>query len=299
MIFYLLLLLFGIFMLIYSFNLISYNKRVLSFMELVDTHIPEVNIKKIPFSIKLKLALLKYFQPIYNHQTGLSIKKLLFLILLAVVLLILNSMFLRLPSFLVFLLSIPFGMYIINRINQIQIKNDFEKNFPEAIVVLNGAISSGNNITQALEYYAQNSNGAIADEFKLITKSLNIGEDPAKVFAASYNRLPFRNYYFFLITILVSLKSGAKLKEILARLGESTSRAKAMERKKFAMTSEARMSAKITAAIPFVFLFLMKFISPDNFDYILNDPTGRYILYYFLSSEFIGMAMIMFFMRKL
>ncbi|BCX78551.1 type II secretion system F family protein [Campylobacter sp. 19-13652] len=296
--FYLLLLCFGIFTFIYALRLSSHNKKVLAFMELVDAHIPDSKPKQIGATLKLKLALARYFTPIYS-DAKLRIRPFLFLIFTIIALSVLNDMFLRLPSAVVLVVGVLLGMSMINKFNQVRIKNDFEKNFPEAIVVLNGAISSGSNITQALEYYSQHASGAIADEFKLIVRSLNIGEDPAKVFASSYKRLPFRNYYFFLITILVSLKSGAKLKEILARLGESTSRAKAMERKKLAMTSEARMSAKITAAIPFVFLFLMKFISPENFDYILNDPSGRYILYYFLGSEFVGMAMIMFFMRKL
>lgn len=298
MIFYLALLCFGLFGLVYSLKLASYNKKVQSFMELVDVHIPDTRAKSISFDAKLKLWLGRYFNPIYS-QSKLHTKPFLFMVFVMIAFFVLNDMFLRLNLLIPLFTSVIFSIYLINKFNQIRIKNDFEKNFPEAIVVLNGAISSGSNITQALEYYSQNASGAIANEFKLITRSLNIGEDPAVVFASSYKRLPFRNYYFFLITILVSLKSGAKLKEILARLGESTSKAKAMERKKLAMTSEARMSAKITAAIPFVFLFLMKFISPDNFDYILNDPNGRYILYYFLGSEFIGMAMITFFMRKL
>lgn len=65
------------------------------------------------------------------------------------------------------------------------------------------------------------------------------------------------------------------------------------------MTSEARTSSKITAGIPFVFLVLMKFIAPQNLDYILYDQTGRLVLYYFLASEFLGMMIILFLMRKI
>ena len=65
-----------------------------------------------------------------------------------------------------------------------------------------------------------------------------------------------------------------------------------MERKKFAMTSEARISAKIVGATPFVFLFLLQFLSPENFEFIMFSEPGRPILYYMLVSETIGLAII-------
>lgn len=299
MTFYILLMIFGILMLYYSIKTIQSIKKINSYVELADMRVPGTSRKKISNFTKLKNKTIDYFAPVYSRVDGLYVRGFLFLVVVCIAFIIVNHTFLKLNVTIPIILGVVVGNFMVKKIQEVRIKNDFEKNFPEALIVLNGAISSGSNVTQALEYYAYSSEGAISDEFKSIIKSLSIGEDPAKVFANSYYRLPFRNYYFFLIAILVSLKSGAKLKEILSRLGTATSKAKAMERKKLAMTSEARMSAKITAAIPFAFLFLMKFISPENFDYILNDPTGRYVLYYFLASEFIGMAMIMFLMRKL
>lgn len=65
------------------------------------------------------------------------------------------------------------------------------------------------------------------------------------------------------------------------------------------MTSEMRMSSKITGAIPFVFLILLKFISPENFQFVLEDQQGRVLLYYLIGSEVTGLLVIKFLMRKL
>lgn len=65
------------------------------------------------------------------------------------------------------------------------------------------------------------------------------------------------------------------------------------------MTSEMRMSSKITGAIPFIFLVLLKFISPENFQYVLEDEDGRILLYYLIGSEVVGLLVIKFLMRKL
>ena len=71
-----------------------------------------------------------------------------------------------------------------------------------------------------------------------------------------------------------------------------------MEKKKFAMTSEARYSAKIVGALPFIFLIIMRYLSPENFQYIFETETGNIILWYVILSEVIGMGIIQILMRS-
>ena len=42
----------------------------------------------------------------------------------------------------------------------------------------------------------------------------------------------------------------------------------------------------------------MKYLSPENFDFIINDPTGQLILYYVIASECIGMLIIWLLLRR-
>ncbi|MEB3499651.1 protein dehydratase, partial [Pasteurella multocida] len=63
-------------------------------------------------------------------------------------------------------------------------------------------------------------------------------------------------------------------------------------------TSEARMSAFIVASFPIAFFLFMQFAMPENFDFLLNDPSGRYVLYYVFGSEAFGMLIIWWLMRK-
>ncbi|MUL06124.1 pilus assembly protein TadB, partial [Aliivibrio fischeri] len=62
-------------------------------------------------------------------------------------------------------------------------------------------------------------------------------------------------------------------------------------------TSEARASAKIVAAIPFIFLFMLQYLSPENYEFVMFNPAGRPILYYVLISESIGILIIWLLMR--
>lgn len=240
-----------------------------------------------------------FFSNIFTREEGINRKNALILGGVVLCAFVLNSLFLRLNFLLVLFLAIIFGTYFVNLLRKKMITDDFEKNFPEVLVIIHGAISAGSNVEQALNDCVNFVSGILKIELKKITKAMEIGDDLQKVFDASYRRLPFKNYYFFLTALAVSINSGARLKEILSRLSQITTRAKAIEKKKNAMTSEVRMSSKITAAIPFVFLILMKFIAPENFDFILYDEKGRYILYYFLASEAVGIAITLFLMRKI
>lgn len=291
---FLLTLLFGLYLLIFGLSKARLKSYKTKFFK-ADFAKNNKKDKKINLNSNLSFI----FRNIYDKNTGINRKNLIIFVSIICILLFINKTFLNLNVVAIFVLAFVFGIYFVNKLAFKQIKDDFDKNFPELLVVLNGAISAGSNVNQALQDCSNAISGVLRTELKIIVKALAIGDDTQKVFEASYKRLPFKNYYFFLTSLLVSLNSGARLKEILSRLATSGTKAKAMEKKKEAMTSEVRMSAKITAAIPFVFLFLTKFISPENFDFILYDEKGRYILYYFLGSELVGIFMIMYLMRKI
>ncbi|QLB12350.1 tight adherence protein B [Bisgaardia hudsonensis] len=174
----------------------------------------------------------------------------------------------------------------------------FETSFPEVIQILNAATSSGAGLLQAIERCGKDIQGQLGDEFKRIYRRLALGEDSDTIFDDSYSRYPYKEFYFFSTIIKINLDKGGQMKEVISRLGRVIADSKKMEQKKRAMTSEARMSAMIVAAFPFAFFIFMKFTMPENFDFVINDPNGRIILYYVLGSETFGMGIIWWLMRK-
>ena len=118
------------------------------------------------------------------------------------------------------------------------------------------------------------------------------------VFEDSYGRYPYKEFYFFITIVRTNLIKGGQIREVISRLGRVIADSNKMEKKKKAMTSEARMSAMIVACFPIAFFLFMQFTMPDNFDFLINDPSGRYILYYVFGSELFGMGIIWWLMRK-
>ncbi|WP_417504188.1 type II secretion system F family protein [Marinomonas gallaica] len=168
----------------------------------------------------------------------------------------------------------------------------FEETFPVALNMLTSAVSAGESITQAISYVGDVLEGRVAEEFRIMGKRLQLGESPEEVFRKSCVRFPYPTFFFFVITIQANMERGGQLKDIIQRLNGLMFNIRAIEKKKYALTSEARTSAKIVGAIPFIFLVMMRFLSPENFDFVMNDSQGRLLLYYMLASEVIGIGII-------
>ncbi|RTZ15589.1 pilus assembly protein TadB [Vibrio aquaticus] len=173
----------------------------------------------------------------------------------------------------------------------------FESAFPDALNMLASAVSSGESIMHAIIYVGKTLQGDVGQEFKRMGERLQLGESPDNVFRKSCERFPYPSFYFFVITLRANMQRGGQLKDVIARLNRLMFDARAIEKKKYALTAEARMSAKIVAALPFTVLFMLQYISPENFEFLIFDPAGKPILYYVIGSEVAGLSMIWMLMR--
>ncbi|MGL9720941.1 type II secretion system F family protein [Symbiopectobacterium sp.] len=175
----------------------------------------------------------------------------------------------------------------------------FETTFSEALNIINSVISAGNSVMLGIEQCGEKIAGIVGEEFRKISQRLEIGEDIESVLMESYRRLPYREYYFFIVTVLVNMKGGGQIKDVMTRLATMISNGRIIDRKKLAMTSEVRMSVKILTAIPIFFFFFIKYSSPDSFAVLLYDPMGKFILYYAVGSIFSGIFILWLMMNKL
>lgn len=168
----------------------------------------------------------------------------------------------------------------------------FEQAFPDALNILASAVSSGESIMHAIIYVGKVLDGDVGEEFKVMGDRLQLGETPDEVFRKSCKRFPFASFHFFVITLRANMHRGGQLKDVITRLNRIMFDARAIDKKKFALTAEARASAKIVAAIPFIFIVLMQYINPENYNYVMFNEAGRPILYYVLISEAIGISIV-------
>ncbi|EJE4733945.1 type II secretion system F family protein [Vibrio parahaemolyticus] len=190
---------------------------------------------------------------------------------------------------------ILFVMFIL-KLSGIQAQR-FKDNFPDALNILSGALSSGQSIVHAFEYVGTQLDNEVGEEFKKMSERLLIGEDPDDVLARSAASFPYVEYFFFAATIRINLSRGGQLKDVINRINRIMFESRAIEKKKNALTSEARASAKIIAALPVIFIMILKVTSPENYNFVMFEEGGKPIFYYVLVSEAIGFFFIYMILR--
>lgn len=224
--------------------------------------------------------------------TNGQVKIIIFFSVMLVLAKFFNDYFVQTNFYIIAAISLFGGGFVAYVWLQSKQKKAFEEVFPVALNMLTSAVSAGESITQAISYVGEALEGRVADEFRIMGKRLQLGESPKEVFRKSCVRFPYPTFYFFVITIQANMQRGGQLKDIIQRLNRLMFNIRAIEKKKHALTSEARTSAKIVGAIPFIFLIMMRFMSPENYEFVMEDPQGRLLLYYMLASEAIGITII-------
>ncbi|WP_372150828.1 type II secretion system F family protein [Vibrio renipiscarius] len=224
--------------------------------------------------------------------SGAIVKLVVFVALLGLLAMYLNNNFVRTALWIVIVIVEIFGLYLGYVWLQKRERKAFDSEFPDALNMLTSAVSSGESLTHAIVYVGKTLNGEVGKEFKLMGERLQMGESPDAVFRKACKRFPFPAFYFFIITMRANMQRGGQLKEVMTRLNRLMFDARTVDKKKYALTSEARASAKIVGAIPFIFLFILQYLSPENYEYVMFNPSGRYILYYVIISECIGMLIV-------
>ena len=295
----------GLLYLMYSFNRWIRNKHIQNCSNYINTSIGNSimhsDVKVINIRAKNNHTNVLIFWERIKLMTGplYQIKILLFIIVVGLcVYLVNNAFFLFEPILLVLLISEVVALRLAFSFLKQRREKTFNNEFPDAIGMLTGSISSGDSIVYSFQYIGNTLQGIVGQEFKSMSERFTIGETSTEVLSKACDNLPYDSFYFFVAALNASIDRGSELKDVIQRINRTMFEARTISKKTLALTSEARASVKIVGAIPFIFLLILKFLSPENFDYVMIDPSGRIILYYVVASEAIGMFIIWVLMKR-
>jgi len=205
---------------------------------------------------------------------------------------LLNEKYLNYDNFLVIPVGVVFSIYVICLLRKRKIKAEFYSNFPEALNIITGLIASGYAITTTFKTCANSIEGIVGTTFKEVNDRLEVGDNVENVLINSYMQLPFPEYYFFILTVMVNLDSGGELKEIFSRLGKMLTNNRIMAKTRDGKTAELRMTMYILGVMPFLFIGILRIVSEDNYNILMNTDGGHYILYYVIGSVITGFLII-------
>ena len=154
----------------------------------------------------------------------------------------------------------------------------FLSEFPNALDIMVRSIKSGLPLNDAIRMISSEGQEPVRTEFKRIVEAQQMGLNVPEACARLYSRIPLAEANFFAIVIAIQAQAGGNLSEALGNLSRVLRDRKKMKAKINALSMEAKASAVIIGALPFLVMGAVKLSSPDYLDPLFNTPTGNFIL---------------------
>jgi tight adherence protein B len=140
--------------------------------------------------------------------------------------------------------------------------NKFIAEFPNAIDIIVRGVKSGLPLGDCLRIIANEASEPVRSEFRMVTETQAMGLSIGEAVDRIAQRVPVTESNFFAIVINIQSKAGGNLSEALTNLSRVLRERKKMKGKIGAMSMEAKASAAIIGAVPFVVVGLLYVSSP-------------------------------------
>jgi tight adherence protein B len=170
--------------------------------------------------------------------------------------------------------------------------NKFIANFPTAIDIIVRGIKSGLPLGDTIRIAAAESPEPVKSEFRQVVEALSLGMTLPEAVERMAQRVPITETNFFSIVIAIQGKSGGNLSEAMGNLSRVLRERKKMKGKITAMSMEAKASAAIIGAVPFLVVGALYFSSPNYVSLLWTTSHGRMISEIAICWMAIGIAMM-------
>ncbi len=157
-------------------------------------------------------------------------------------------------------------------------RKKFVDEFSNAIDVIVRGVKSGLPVNECLKIIAAEAPKPVNEEFHQLVEGFRIGLTLEQGMTRMYERMPLQEVSFFGIVLMIQQKTGGNLAEALNNLAGVLRGRKLMEGKIKALSAEAKASAMIIGALPFLVMGAVKVASPDYLTPLFTTPQGNFIL---------------------
>src|SRR5690606_7790649 len=154
----------------------------------------------------------------------------------------------------------------------------FLAEFPNALDVIVRADKSGLPLNDGIRLIASESAEPVRSEFRRIVESQQLGMSIPDATMRMPETMPCPEAGFFGIVIQIQSQAGGNLSEALGNLSRVLRDRKKMKAKVQALSMEAKASAAIIGALPFIVAFLVYLTSPNYIMPLFTTNVGNLIL---------------------
>jgi tight adherence protein B len=171
----------------------------------------------------------------------------------------------------------------------------FLDELPNALDIIVRAVKSGLPINDGIRLIASESREPVRGEFRRMVEAQQVGMSTPEAALRMAETMPCPEAAFFGIVIQIQAQAGGNLSEALGNLSRVLRDRKRMKAKVQALSMEAKASAAIIGALPFIVAFLVYLSSPNYIMPLFVTSTGHLVL----GVSLIWMAIGIFVMKKM
>jgi tight adherence protein B len=170
--------------------------------------------------------------------------------------------------------------------------NAFGKHFAEAIALMVRGLKSGLPITETFQIVGNEVLDPVGVEFRQVSDQIRLGHPPEQALWDAVKRVDTPELKFLVVTLSIQRETGGNLAETLENLDNILRRRRQMKLKVKAMSSEARASAMIIGALPFIMMGVLTVVNSGYMSQLFTTERGHHMLMFAAGSLSLGVGIM-------
>ncbi len=170
--------------------------------------------------------------------------------------------------------------------------DQFEKQLPDALLMVSGAMRAGASLTVAMESMVKEQKPPLAQEFDLLLREQRVGVDFDTALKNMEKRLPIQDFIMVVSGMRISREVGGNLADILETLADTLRMKHQMEGKIKALTAQGKMQGLVMTSLPLFLMFILTHMEPEAMAPLYDTLVGWATLSVIAVMEVIGYVAI-------
>ncbi len=177
--------------------------------------------------------------------------------------------------------------YYVRRMRKQRLKM-LEKQLPDALLMITGAMSAGASLNVAIESMIKEQRPPVSQEFDLMARELRLGVDFDTALKNMEKRNPLADFALVIAAMRISREVGGNLAEILNSLASTLREKQTMEGKITSLTAQGKIQGIVMTSLPLLVMFGLTQIEPVAMAPLFSTWPGYITLAVIMTMEVLG-----------
>lgn len=154
----------------------------------------------------------------------------------------------------------------------------FERQLPDALVMIAGALRAGQSFLQAVDAVGQQITAPLGPELSRVVQETRVNvplEDALRRLAA---RVGSSDLDLVVAAVMVQREAGGNLAQVIERVSQTIRERMRLRGEIRTLTAQGRLSGIIIGSLPLALGMMIRWLNPEYLDVMINSAPGQFML---------------------